>query len=407
MNATPTEPLSLVINPDYLRDPHTVHARLRASGSAYPLLLPNGTRAWVVTRYGDVRAALTDPRLAKDAVQVREIIARQLAETGQRVQMSHLFPRHMLNGDPPDHSRLRRLVAKPFTQRRIQQLRPRVLEITEDLLDAMPTDRPADLIGSFAFQLPITVICELLGVPLERQADFRRWTGTLLGGGHLAAVEKAARELNGYMAELIAAKRARPADDLLSSLVHVDEAGDQLTEEELLGTAVLLLIAGHETTVNLIGNGVLALLCAPDQWELLRGDMTLLPQAVEELLRYGSPVRLATYRYTTEPVRIGDTVIPEGELVLLGLGSANRDPDQFDEPHLLDVSRSAGGHLALGHGIHYCLGAPLARLEGEVAIGRLIERFPRTRLAASPEQLRWRESVIMQGMEELPVYLRP
>jgi cytochrome P450 len=312
----------------------------------------------------------------------------------------------MLNSDPPDHTRLRRLVGKAFTPRRIEQLRPRVEEISDELLDTLAGRTEFDLIDSFAFPLPTTVICELLGIPPADRESFRVWSNTLVSTSGAQETREASTAMAAYLVTLMADKRTNPADDMLTALLHARDNEDKLTENELISMVFLLLVAGHETTVNLIGNGMLALLGNPDQLAALRADFSLLPRAVEEFLRYEGPVNLTTLRYTTGPVRIGNVTVPAGEFVLVALSSANRDPEQFDDADRLDVTRSPGGHLAFGHGIHFCLGAPLARLEGEVAFEQLLRRFPDLRLAVDPGQLRWRASTLMRGVEALPVTVR-
>jgi cytochrome P450 len=274
----------------------------------------------------------------------------------------------MLNSDPPDHERLRRLVNKAFTARRVDRLRPRITEITAGLLDDMSTRSEVDLLASFAFPLPITVICELLGVPVADQHDFRTWSATIVSDTATPEVFQAhATAMIRYFIALLAAKRHEPADDLLSALISARDDGDRLSENELLSMAFLLLVAGHETTVNLIGNGVLALLLNPAELARLGADPSLIGGAVEELLRYVNPVNNATFRFAAEPVEIGGVRISRGDPVLVALSSANRDPSRFGDPDRLDLGRDSSGHLAFGHGIHYCLGAPLARLEAEIA----------------------------------------
>ena len=312
----------------------------------------------------------------------------------------------MLSTDPPDHDRLRRLVSKAFTARRIERLRPRVTEITASLLDAMPDRGEVDLLQVFAFPLPITVICELLGVPSRDHDEFRAWTQAILShGGTPEGPGAAAMAMATYFTAMVADKRAHPADDLLSALIAARDSGDRLTESELLGMLFLLLVAGHETTVNLIGSGTLALLVNPGEMARLRADRSLLPGAVEELLRYTSPVNHATFRFTAEPVKIGGRLIPAREPVLVAIASANRDPDRYPAPDQVDFGRAVGGNLAFGHGIHYCLGAPLARMEGEIAFGGLLARFPGMTLAVPPESLRWRPSTLIHGLEPLPLRL--
>lgn len=399
-----TEPVAL--EESFVQDPHVVYDLLREQAPAHKVLLPFGTEAWVVTRYEDARTALADPRLSKDMARANEFWMRVYDNVSDEVAetFDQSLSAHMLNADPPDHTRLRKLVNKAFTARRVEALRPRIEEITESLLDAMAGQDEVDLLEAFAFPLPITVICELLGVPVEDRSDFRKWSALILSdtGDEVSA----SRQMAGYLRDLIARKRASAGDDLLHALLEARDDNDQLSEHELIAMVFLLLVAGHETTVNLIGNGVLALLRNPSQLELLRSDPALLPGAVEEFLRYDGPINLATFRWTTEPVRLGEVEIPMGEFVLVSLLAANHDPARFADPSKLDVTRPAGGHVAFGHGIHYCLGAPLARLEGEIAIGRLLERFPNLQLASEqPSTLRWRASTLIHGLEELPVRL--
>jgi cytochrome P450 len=314
---------------------------------------------------------------------------------------------HMLNNNPPDHTRLRRLVAKAFTRRRVEQLAPRIRQITDELLDAVAGAGQVDLIDSFAYPLPITVICELLGVPAQRRPEFHDWSSVVVTGvlAGLELFKTASVAMVRLLRELIAAKRAAPSDDLLSALVAVRDGADQLSEDELTSMAFLLLVAGHETTVNLIGNGVLALLTHPEQLALLQTQPDRLEAAVEELLRFDGPLQVATLRLTTEPVVLGGVVIPAGDIVVPGLLAANRGPACIADPDTLDVTRTDNPHLAFGHGIHHCLGAPLARLEGRIALGSLLARFPRLRLAVPPEELTRRPSVLMHSLAALPVTL--
>ena len=383
----------------FVQNPYAVYQRLRAEGPVSRVVMPGGFPVWVITRYADARAALADPRLIKDW---RTLWPGNAAPDDTFASLDT----HMLSTDPPDHDRLRRLVTKAFTARRIEQLRPRVTEITTSLLDEMPAGGQVDLLEAFAFPLPITVICELLGVPDSDRADFRAWTQAILSTGEASAEPgTAATQMAGYFTALVADKRAHPADDLLSALIGARDAGDGLSERELLGMLFLLLVAGHETTVNLIGSGTLALLLSPGELARLRADSSLLPGAVEELLRYTSPVNHATIRFTAEAVKIGGTLIPAREAVLVAIASGNRDPDRYPAPDRLDIGRDAGGNLAFGHGIHYCLGAPLARMEGVIAFGALLSRFPGMTLAVAPDSLRWRPSTLIRGLETLPVRL--
>jgi cytochrome P450 len=399
---------------DYFQDPLAYFRRMREEGPVTPVMLPHGERAWLVTRYAEVRAALADPRLHKDWA------GKLTSPDWVPNEVTAYLAVHMLNSDPPDHTRLRKLVSKAFTARRVAGLRPRIEEITASLLDAIETRSPAaagtgetvDLIEAFAFPLPVTVICELLGVPARDRDQFRRWSNAMVASeGEPGSFRAAGEAMFRYFTELVAAKRTElangtgPADDMVSALIEARDSGDSLDERELLAMLFLLLVAGHETTTNLIATGTLALLTNPGELARLRSDPSMLPGAVEELLRYSNPLNHATDRFTLEPVEIGGVTIPAREWVLCVTSSANRDPGRFGDPDRLDVGRDAGGHVAFGHGIHYCLGAPLARLEGEVAFGALFDRFPGLSLAADPSSLRWRPSSLIHGLETLPVRL--
>jgi cytochrome P450 len=369
------------------------------------VVLPHGAAVWLVTRYADVRAALADPRLYKDWA------SKMTAPDWVADEVTGFLAVHMLNADPPDHTRLRKLVTKAFTARRIAGLRPRVEEITAGLLDSLGARvaagaQTADLIEAFAFPLPVIVICELLGVPSHDRDQFRAWSNAILSdAGEPGSFRAAGAAMFHYFTSLVAGKRARPADDLVSALIEARDSDDSLDERELIAMLFLLLVAGHETTTNLIATGTLALLTNPRELGRLRAEPSLLPNAVEELLRYSNPLNQATDRFTLEPVEIGGVTIPARQWVVCVTSSANRDPDRFPDPDRLDLGRDAGGHVAFGHGMHHCLGAPLARLEGEVAFRALFGRFPGLLLAADPATLRWRPSSLIHGLEALPVRL--
>jgi cytochrome P450 len=389
---------------DYFQHPLAYFARMREEGPVTPVALPGGERSWLVTRYADVRAALADPRLHKDWA------GKLTPPDWVPDEVTGYLSVHLLNADPPDHTRLRKLVSKAFTARRVAGLRPRVEAITAALLDALQARLTAgetvDLIEAFAFPLPVTVICELLGVPAEDRARFREWSNAIVSSSEEPGVFYAAGSaMFHYFSQLVAAKRDEPADDVVSALIETRDSGDSLDERELIAMLFLLLVAGHETTTNLIASGTLALLAHPAELARLRAEPSLLPGATEELLRYVNPLNHATERFTLEPVEIGGVTIPAREWVLCVTSSANRDPARFPDADRLDVGRDAGGHVAFGHGIHYCLGAPLARLEGEVAFGALLSRFPTLSLAADPSSLRWRHSSLIHGLETLPVRL--
>ena len=383
-----------VLGQEFARDPYRLFARLRARGPVQRVRTPTGRQVWLVLGHAEARAALADPRLVKSA-------------PGATDELDSRLDRHLLAVDPPDHTRLRRLVTREFTARRVAALEPRVREITTGLLDAMLAHpgRRADLVAALSFPLPMTVICELLGVPELDREQFRAWSDTLTSATPPEQQAATVPLVRAYLAELIEAKRHRPGDDLLSALIATaDEAGDRLSPDELLGMAWLLLVAGHETTVNLITNGTLALLTHPDQLALLRREPSLLANAVEEMLRYDGPVPTPTLRFTREPTLIAGTLVPAGEVVLPVIADANRDPGVFPEPERFDITRETRGHLSFGHGIHHCLGAPLARLEARVAFEELLARAPGLALdLPSSELLSWRVGMLIRGPLSLPV----
>ncbi|MFI9585339.1 cytochrome P450 [Streptomyces sp. NPDC052236] len=380
---------------DFTRDPYPVYAELRARGPVHRVHMPEGYEGWLVVGYEAGRAALADARLSKDWDNVSPDVGATRLAPGIT----------MLSADEPAHTRLRKLVAREFAVRRVERLAPRVQQITDHLLDRMVPAGHADLVEALAFPLPIAVIGELLGVPFLDQGAFRSWSNIALASTDPKEREAAVAELTRYLIQLVADKRERPGDDLLSALLHTaDEDGDRLSPEELVGMAWLLLVAGHETTVNLISGGVLALLTHPDQLAALRADFGLLDGAIEEMLRYDGPVETSTYRFTLEPVEIGGTIIPGGgQLVLIAMADAHRDPARFPDPDRFDIRRDTRGHLAFGHGIHYCLGAPLARLEARIVLRSLLERCPDLALDAHPASLTWRTGLLLRGPESLPV----
>ncbi|MFJ4659003.1 cytochrome P450 [Nocardia sp. NPDC088792] len=392
------------IGAEFFADPHAQYRRWRARGPVLRVLFPDGVIRWVIVGHAEARAALADPRLHKDATLVDRLITakRQVPPSDPRALA---LLTHMLNTDPPDHTRLRKLVSKAFTTRRIAALRPRIEDITATLLDAVATRDEVDLLHEFAVPLPITVICELLGVPVSDRDAFQEWTKALVGVVGLEEERaRATAAMTAFLSGLIRAKRAEPGEDLLSGLIEPADDGDALTESELVAMAFLLLVAGHETTVNLIGNGTLALLLDPPRLRALRADLDLVPAAVEEFLRYDGPVNMATIRYTVEPITVGDTEIAPGELVYIALSAANRDPQRYPAPDELETERDTTAHLAFGHGIHFCLGAPLARLEAQIAFTALLQRFPHLRLSPTANPT-WQVSTLIRGMLELPVRL--
>ncbi|MBV6697739.1 cytochrome P450 [Kitasatospora aureofaciens] len=359
---------------------------------------PDGLPVWLVTRYADVRQALADPRLSLDKAH---------ATPGNYLgfKLPPALDANLLNMDPPDHTRIRRLVSQAFTPRRIAALRGPIEQVAEKLLDAMAPLGRADLLAAYAGPLPITVICDLLGVPEGDRHDFRAWTDTLItpDPNHPEEAKAAVGAMLRFFTGLIARKRTEPADDLLSDLIAVRDEGDRLSEDELTSLAFLILFAGYENTVHLIANAVLALLTHPEQLAAARAEPELIAGAFEEFARFDGPAPLSIRRFPREDVTIGGVTVPAGETVLLAIASANRDPDQFTDPDRLDLRRRENGHLSLGHGIHYCLGAPLARMETELALTALLRRFPDLALDVPVEQLRHRPALRARGLLELPV----
>jgi cytochrome P450 len=397
----------------YDRDnPFPLFAAVRQLGAVHAVTLADGHDAWLVVGYEEARIALNDPRLSKDM--------HAALATGSGVVAEGLpgpsFARHMLSVDPPDHSRLRRLVSAAFTPRRVEALRPRVQAVVDELLDAIAAcgpDATIDLVGAFAFPLPFTVICELLGVPEPDRADLGRGLIGLLvptpTPEEYARAKEASDSVVAMLEALVDAKQASPGDDLVSGLISARDGDERLSTQELLSTIFQLIVAGHDTTASLIGNGVVALLKNPEQREALRSDPAKLAVAVEELLRYDAPVPHSTFRYAVAPVDIGDVTIPAGAQVIISLAAANRDSGQYADPDELVLDRAESRHLAFGHGIHHCLGAPLARIEGQLAIGSLMRHFPAIRLAVPVDELHWGhgDGLVLRGLSELPVIPGP
>ncbi|MFI5774229.1 cytochrome P450 [Streptomyces sp. NPDC051658] len=378
---------------DFTANPYPYYEKLRAAGPVHTVRTDEFERVWLVVGYEEARAVLADQRFAKDW--------RGLP--GAPAESDPIFL-NMLELDAPHHTRLRKLVAREFTARRVEALRPRVQQITDELLDAMVPAGRADLVDALAFPLPMTVICELIGVPdLDRDA-FRRLSNGVVTPASPEQEFEAVRAMNEYLRELIEDKRCSPGDDLMSALVRTrDEEGDGLSPDELVGMAFLLLVAGHETTVNLIANGVRALLDHPRQLAALRDDPELIGGAVEEMLRYDGPVETATFRYPREQVEIGRRVVPAGAPVLVSLAGADRDRGRYPEPDTFDIRRDAQGHLAFGHGVHFCVGAPLARMEGRIAIRTLLERCPSLASDAEGGEPDWIPGMLIRGVRGLPV----
>ncbi|WP_155372892.1 cytochrome P450 family protein [Catellatospora vulcania] len=392
-------------------DPYRMYAEMRDEAVVHLIREPNGLRRQLVLRYAEAREVLNDPRFAKDPrKQWDQLRAAGYVKSEQDSRSDYLY--HLLNTDPPDHTRLRRLVSKAFTSRRVEELRPRVREVAEALLDGMGHD-VVDLVDVYAHPLSTTIICEMIGVPDGDRGMFRIWATAMLTAPDMVvegamSPQEGHAAMHGFFTELLQHKRAEiaagtPQGDVLTALIVASDEGDKLTEAEVISTVMLLLSAGQEPTVNLICNGMLALLSHPDQVGLLRERPDLVPSAVEEFLRYDPPVELSTMRFATEDVEIAGHLIPAGSQVTVSIASAGRDERHFPDPDRLDVTRNDHSHLAFGHGIHLCVGAPLARLEAQVAVEALLNRFPDIALACGRDELAWRPTRIMRGLTRLPV----
>ena len=392
--------------PEFRADPACVFAQMREQD---PVLRQPGldgeTPIWFITRHDDVAAVLLDDeRFVRDprlALTEDELAARNTQPILEMVE------NNMLNRDGDDHRRLRRLVTKAFTPKMVERLRPRIQSIADELLDAVEARREMDLSAEYAFPLPITVIAELLGVPSKDQDRFREWSDAMItpAFGPEAEMQFFSQmgEFVEYLTAFFAERRADPRDDLVSALLTARDEDDALTEEEVFGNVMILIVAGHETTVGLIGNAVVNLLGHPDQLERVRSDPSLLPGAIEEVLRYEGPVERSLNRWAATDVELGGQTIRRGDLVIPILTAAGRDPSRFPEPDRLDVTREDTRHLAFGRGSHYCLGAPLARLEAEIALETLFRRLPALRLAVPRDRLEWRPTPGFRRLVALPV----
>jgi cytochrome P450 len=393
-------------------DPFPLFAKVRELGPVHAVTLADGHDAWLVVGYDEARAALNDPRLSKDMLSA---LARGGGVVAEGLP-GPAFARHMLSVDPPDHTRLRRLVSSAFTPRRVEELRPRVQRIIDDLLDdvaAAGPDARVDLVRAFAFPLPFTVICEMLGVPESDRGRLGTGLTSLLVPTSTPAEYAHARAASdvvvAMLEALVEAKQKSPGNDLVSGLISARDGDERLTTQELLSTIFQLIVAGHDTTASLIGNGIVALLRNPEELDDLRADPARLAGAIEEMLRYDAPVPHSTFRYAIAPIEIGDVTIPEGAQVIICLAAANRDRGQFADPDTLHIERAESRHLAFGFGIHHCLGAPLARMEGQLAFGSLLRRFPDLRLAVAFEELHWGhgDGLVLRGLSELPIVPGP
>lgn len=394
-------------SPTFKRDPYPLYAKLRTDTPVFRHAgLGANEQFWFVTGYAEAETVLRDhKRFMKNYHNT--LTPEQRAQLPPLPRLAQLLDQHMLNLDGADHLRQRNLVNKAFTTRIINSMQDRVQRIADELLDRVVAKGAMDLIDEYAFPLPIVVIAEMLGIPAADRDRFRAWSDAFvtpaMNEDEWRKAERLLTEFIEYLSAIFAERRRQPRNDLITALLQAEEAGDQLSEEELYSMVVLLIVAGHETTVNLLGNGTLALLRHPAQLAKLIAEPTLMPNAVEELLRYDGPVERATMRFAAEDLELGGQLIGRGEGLIVVLGSANRDAAQFSQPDALDLTRDNSRHLAFGYGVHYCVGAPLARLEGRIALSTLLRRLPNLRLATPVEELTWRFNPILRGMHHLPV----
>ena len=405
---------------DFLQHPHDYLAMLRAGDGVRNVVFPHGSKVWLVTRYEDVRSLLASPLVSKDGRRMNELFARHakdaIATEEEQEPGSVGFDDdlscHMLNSDPPRHTRLREAVNKAFNLRRIEAYRPRIEQVVGELLDAMAGAAAAgpgqagkaevDMIAGLARPLPVTIMCDVLGIPFADRDTFSRWAVELVGAGQDPEVVEAASEnVVEYAGKIIDAKRREPGDDMVSALLETGE----LTHSELVAMIFLMVVAGHVTTMYTLSNAICSLLTHPDEMARLRANLDLMPAAVDELMRYDGGVAVGTFRFTTARITVGDVVIPKGEILALSLTSANRDEARYPGADKLDLTRHPHGVLGFGHGIHYCIGQPLAKIQLEVAIRQLITRYPDARVAVDPAELHWISSALMRGLEALPVAL--
>lgn len=379
----------------------------KESRKKQPILFVNQVeigKEWLITRYEDALPLLKDNRLKKDWTNV---FSQDIKNMYLSVDNSDHLTTHMLNSDPPNHSRLRSLVQKAFTPKMIAQLDKRIERIADDLISDIERKGTLNLVDDYSFPLPIIVISEMLGIPKEDQAKFRIWSHAVIASPEtpeeIKETEKQLSEFITYLQYLVDIKRKEPKEDLVSALILAESEGHKLSARELYSMIMLLIVAGHETTVNLITNTVLALLENPNQLQLLKDNPKLIDSAIEEGLRYYSPVEVTTARWATEPFQIHDQTIEKGDMVVIALASANRDETVFENPEIFDITRENNRHIAFGHGSHFCLGAPLARLEAKIAITTLFNRMPELQIKGDREEIKWQGNYLMRSLEELPL----
>lgn len=398
MRGIPSPDLS---SPAFKANPYPFYALLRAEAPVHRVRLALWLRVWLVTRYDDVLFVI------KDGPFSNEFAKHRMRWLPRRLEP---LTRHLLSTDPPDHRRLRTLVSKAFTPRSVERLGVRMQTICDGLLDAAERTGRLELVQDYALRLPLTIIAEMLGIPPEERERFQGWTDAVTRGGsgsvlHFLLGVPALLESSAYLRDLIARRRSDPRDDILTALLQAEEEGDKLTEDEVIGMLALLILAGYETTMGLVSAGTLTLLQHPDQLRRFTSVPDLVEPAIEELLRYTSPLEFGTFRVARQDVEIAGVTIPKGDVVLGVLGSANHDPSRFEQPEVLNLAREPNRHLAFGSGIHVCLGAPLARIEGRIALETLFRRFPNVTLDEPAEEVRWRRGLFFRGPARLRVRL--
>ena len=390
---------------EFIDNPYPYFEQMREKGPVVPLQKVFGRKAWLVTRYEEAVLVLKDPRFS---VNWGEMFSSPMARIARRMAGSSRFDlsRSMVGVDEPDHTRLRTLVSKAFTPRFIEDLRPRIQHLADGLLDRVQGRGTMDLVNDFAYPLPINVISDMLGIPEESRDQIRIWSRAIASANTPQMRRQVQTRLDAFVdfaEQLVAEKRRNPQHDLISQLVQIEASGDRLSQEELLSMIMLLIFAGHETTSNLISLGMLALFDHPDQLARLKADPSLIPTAVEEMLRFSGPVTSPAPRFAQEEVEVGGQRIGKGDMVIVALTSANRDTQQFFQANTMDIARTANRHIAFGQGIHYCLGAPLARLEGEIAFSTMLKRMPNIHLAIARDAVEWRGGMSLRGLVTLPV----
>lgn len=397
---------------DFMQRPHEILAEYRAAGRVHHVVFPDGADVWLIPRYDDVRLLLSDPRVSKDGRRAAELFARRTGVPAGEAPGTGLdgeLARHMLNSDPPRHTRLRSAVGKAFTLRRMEAFRPRVGQIADELLDALDGRDDIDLVGEFCAPLPVVVVCDLLGIPAEDRDSFRRWATELAGAGQdPEVVQAAASNVAEYARAIIAERRMHPGDDMISILVRGRGDG-ALTEDELIAMIFLVTVAGHVTSQHTLANSVFSLLTHPGQLARLRADLSLMPPAVDELIRYDGGAGVATFRFSKEEIDLGGGLrIPPDQILALSITSAHRDDRRYPDASTLDLERRPPGVLGFGHGTHFCLGQPLAKIQLETGLTKLLTRYPDLRLTApGPRELRWEDSTLLRGLTRLPVAVTP